>query len=977
MTCMRKGLKVQVSPVNLNRNLSLKRTNKTQSVVVSQPVSFKSCDKNLNQILSIAPEHKGLGLKSYSEGGLAVVAQEAPASWVQEGYDVRSIVPYHFNTPSRRGKMAIIRFPNEEAAKIKRTAAGVNYDDCPVYAKPEWIHEVSSDYTPSKNEIFAVIDKEVDIKTEIKKIDGKETVKKTPLGYKYLILEPTDIKGEVKSLKEGFLEEEKVPYKLFKLVGKNGTKGEKKYFMYTPQVSAMGKCYGFDNPTYSPGQIIGGTWGDFYYSNFNRAVADALPQLSAKEGFKPASVWMHDRPMFSFQFELLNRILRGEEFYSGYRVHSTLHNPGIDYQGWFDDLTGYMKIAFNSDDFEKLRNHPEFSIIKDIVSKTGKPTKEDKARISAILGKYFENLFDEFNRPNITMIPILNSELNDSISTVGTVSKHYGKEMKIYEGIARGLTSKLAKIKTHDVTNGSAPASLGIEKRGNFGQGNNGLTANNLGYTPYKPIIDKDKKVVNYDKSLKELDNDIYREHLANYQKLEAEIFEDEKTLASMTDTKQKALFEAKIAAKKDTLACQKSVMETSVKDAKFANKKWILDMISQCNDKDGKPIQDKLNSLFLNINQINGKQKVHGTLTAYQPGDILYTNWGRPDPQKGFSTYLQGYIKFLKDKSVPDDTKKHVKLLFGSGGIWKEGNPEGQLIYGFLDEIKKLGYESNCCYVEGFFPNKLVACNDFGSFTSRFEPCGITPFECYSAGVPVASINTGGAGNFVFDLDAKGVTKPTGFLTDDPFMVSEETLKEKGLFDKEIVKKEILATDEEWTDAMQKVYDKKLDAARREYSSDQVSNFFKRTMSIDSKTYDMLAKNACEQEIEWHNNRLYNEGKSANEIYMKEIFQTDTQRKPCKVKKLTGDFGDGKGLSFSRFDDEVQKQISIRKGLMSENVEKGGHFLSKLIRDRRAKFVVASIAIVAGIAGFAIKRNSSGNCNVKASVIGNSKVYF
>ena len=68
--------------------------------------------KNPNQILSIAPEHKGLGLKCYDKGGLAVVAREAPESWVKNlGADVRSVLAYHSESTS--GNIMIARIPSE------------------------------------------------------------------------------------------------------------------------------------------------------------------------------------------------------------------------------------------------------------------------------------------------------------------------------------------------------------------------------------------------------------------------------------------------------------------------------------------------------------------------------------------------------------------------------------------------------------------------------------------------------------------------------------------------------------------------------------------------------------------------------------------------------------------------------------------------------------------------------------------------
>lgn len=47
--------------------------------------------------------------------------------------------------------------------------------------------------------------------------------------------------------------------------------------------------------------------------------------------------------------------------------------------------------------------------------------------------------------------------------------------------------------------------------------------------------------------------------------------------------------------------------------------------------------------------------------------------------------------------------------------------------------------------YVDGFFPNKLVACATHGIFTSRREMCGITPLEAKAAATPYIATKTGG----------------------------------------------------------------------------------------------------------------------------------------------------------------------------------------------------------------------------------------
>ena len=66
---------------------------------------------------------------------------------------------------------------------------------------------------------------------------------------------------------------------------------------------------------------------------------------------------------------------------------------------------------------------------------------------------------------------------------------------------------------------------------------------------------------------------------------------------------------------------------------------------------------------------------------------------------------------------------------------------------YQKISKIERDGIEGifkgNAVYINGLFPNRVVNCSDSGYFGSRWEPCGITPLECYASGTPVISIKT------------------------------------------------------------------------------------------------------------------------------------------------------------------------------------------------------------------------------------------
>ena len=92
--------KTDVSPAEAKKAVTIllpeKATDVKTPVKVQDTRNLNYFGKNPNQILSVAPEHKNLGLGCYDKGGLAVVAKEAPMSWVKDlKADVRSMLPYH------------------------------------------------------------------------------------------------------------------------------------------------------------------------------------------------------------------------------------------------------------------------------------------------------------------------------------------------------------------------------------------------------------------------------------------------------------------------------------------------------------------------------------------------------------------------------------------------------------------------------------------------------------------------------------------------------------------------------------------------------------------------------------------------------------------------------------------------------------------------------------------------------------------
>ncbi len=530
--------------------------------------------------------------------------------------------------------------------------------------------------------------------------------------------------------------------------------------------------------------------------------------------YNPANIWLHDRPAFMVMNTIANLSNAGNTYYDGLRVDGRFHNPGRDYQGVESNPFEFFKMVAEKRDIDLLNKHPQIDKLKEIEAKWGTATAEERRFANQIMRPFMENFLDDFGTFNITMSPISATRLNSENMTAGTVSINYGKEMKSMStpDIAQYLTKKLAEIKTIDITNGSTPANLRLnDANADFCQKGeiNGLTKAKSGFTPfeYKAVIEDGKLISD------------------NLQEVMA---------------------------------------------AKKANTKWFLNSLSTAYEAGG---GNGVLKMFFSDNQISKGANVIGHLSGYKEGDMLFMGWGRPDKQKGYPSTFQAFLDFLKDPNVPKETKAHTKLIVGAG-IWDEGARDYSWVKNIIEQIEKLDggiYKGNACYVNGFFPNRLVGCATHSIFTSRFEPCGITPLESFAAGTPVVSTRTGGAPDFV--------AATRGYLTEHAYLRSAE---------------ELAIDAAEYAGKSGEEIGNVIDAHRMFSNASEVRGcLIAATTDYGKETYASMVQDAITQKIDWHENKAYNNGKSANERYMTEVFEVDKgieARNNKPLKRLVGE---------------------------------------------------------------------------------------
>ena len=358
-------------------------------------------------------------------------------------------------------------------------------------------------------------------------------------------------------------------------------------------------------------------------------------------------------------------------------------------------------------------------------------------------------------------------------------------------------------------------------------------------------------------------------------------------------------------------------------------NAKWLTGILAKA-EKEG---QDALNHVFFNDLQIEQGRSVFGSLSEFKNGDMLFMGWGRPDEQKGYPYTFEGFLKFLKREDVPKETKLKTKLLVGAGDApWYKEAKDFKLIQKALKEIQELDggiYAHNAMYVDGFFPNKLVACATHGIFTSRREMCGITPLEAKAAGVPYIATRTGGMVDYTNETNGwKTQTAP------------EMNPDFDGL---------------DWNTSADEI-----DNARINRISSEVSDCFKEATGeyVDNhKAYVAKAKKNIEEKLDWHNNAEFNGGKSANKMYRNDILHIDEDweaRNKSPMKRLVGS-------NLEKLVEESKDVIISKSEEVVENAETAVKDGSKNIRNKWTKTLIGSGVAVAtlGAAAYAYLKHS------------------
>lgn len=796
-------------------------------------LSFKgNPSKHPNQIAGFATESNYLG-GIYCAGGLGDVAEALPDSIanhakevIGKDVDMRTFHPY-YSFDDSEGRIYVAK--KEAVEKFNKGEPLVRGEDFIL---------VDQNYKLKDGESFALI-----TQTEGQ---GGQKIKKMHL------LKDTGLSGSVERVAKDNFNMETIPYRIFE-VDTRGARKDRMYIIHTPEMASGKSAYGiyskYVDKTPNGTKAYGGAFanggskaygggavpqkgekffsgraaGDMFFTEQIRAMEKALEKMdnSAHGNFNPQNIVLHDRFAYSMLTDATQYMSEGNKYWNGIKYVPIFHNPGRTYQGCFANPVDFFKIVATKTDLDKLKANENYNKVNEISEKIakGNATTEECTQLYNFFEPYLKKYIDSEGCFNMTKIAIATADEYSGNCSPGNVSRYYGKETRDFatEDIAKGLTQDLINIKdkTIDVVNGAKPANMASNKQdGFFGTG----TLNNI----FKDVKDVRKYI---------------------------------------------------------PFATSDSV--DKIYNAKKSNKTNLINIIADATSKSDSD-SDAVAKVFFSDSVISGNRGKDaglkltlGGLSPANEKDVLFLSWGRPDPQKGLKVTARAFRKFLQDETVPLETRLHSKLLFGAGkDVFRDGNKEWE---GIKEEMQKIAeievngkkgiFKGNACYVNGLFPNRLANCTDASIFTSRWEPCGITPFESFATGTPVINIKSGGAPDFI-------TPGKTGLLTNDPFMLSASKL---GL-DKNVS------------------YDV-LDEARVEHSAKDTANMIKEFLKpVEDGTFEAKQKqyieNCLKEKIEWHNNNAYNGGKSALEVYLKDKFNTTDNNVATEIKSSgRGDF--------------------------------------------------------------------------------------
>ncbi len=502
------------------------------------------------------------------------------------------------------------------------------------------------------------------------------------------------------------------------------------------------------------------------YHQFSKGVVDAVK----KAGIDAGTIICSDQQTMLIPDFIAQQAEAGDEFYKGAKLTGVFHNTGAVYCGECSAKDLFLAEA-TPEQIKRIRRSPEYIFAKEI------------GREEDYFKRFVKGYIDDAGNvnPNMGML----RHVQNGNGYVNTVSGEYAKSMAIDPAVTplHSLWKELYEQgKVGGIINGFEDASVSaLEKLGLSGYtqrifsapDGSGKSVSLQPYVTYR--IDDMKAAINPQiiplevqkdapfEVVKNQISDLFKEgglrraifHLED----DATIEIDYKSQDKLDGLKGKKILSVDIQNRPllQVSASERALIENAteptLETAKIAKRHNKESFLKRFTEEFGDLFGEK-EVKFAETGLPGRNCSVMGSIDKKYIQDVsagkdvpLFVSWGRGDFQKGHPIALESFMKFA-------NTEEGKNALLVMGGELPKETTEAKKIFDLMAKVKSdPNLKGRIAFIDGFAPGyAMSSAADFAVFSSRFEPCGLTPAEAQKYFCTPIVLNTQGLSQQIFD---------------------------------------------------------------------------------------------------------------------------------------------------------------------------------------------------------------------------------
>ncbi len=508
------------------------------------------------------------------------------------------------------------------------------------------------------------------------------------------------------------------------------------------------------------------------YHQFSKGVVEAIE----KAGLNAETIICSDSQTMLVPEFIAHKYQAGDKFFEGAKTTGIFHNTGTVYCGECSARDLFLAEA-TPEQIESVRKSPEYILAKEI------------GREEDYFKRFVAGYIDDNGNvnPNMGML----RHVQNGFGRVDTVSQEYAKSMALNPDVTpvQSLWSELyTEGKVGGIINGFEDSSVSGLKKLGLGGYTTRIFANSdalgdgrsISLQPYISYsIDDMKLAINppvvpleiaKDTPFEEVKTqivDLFKQgelgkaifHLENGDGAEEIKVIDFRSQAELDKLAGRKILGVEIQDRtllqvSDTeKALIKNATEPTLETVRIARRHNKASFLKRFTEE----FRDKFGEKEVKLAEtgLPGRNcSVMGHIDSKYIADInagkdvpLFVSWGRGDFQKGHPITLEAFIKFAK-------SKEGSNALLVMGGELPKGANETRRILELMERVNAdSSLKGRIAFIDGFAPGyAMSSAAEFASFSSRFEPCGLTPPEAEKYFCTPFVVNTQGLSQQIFD---------------------------------------------------------------------------------------------------------------------------------------------------------------------------------------------------------------------------------